>query len=438
MSGPQVTAQGADPLDMPRTRLRPPGAEEPGFALVEVLAAVVVLAVLALAAFSGLSASVRASEDSRARVTAAALAAQELEAYDAVANVPEIEIGSFTRPETVGPRTYEVRTTAAWLPAQAAPANRCAGASTGGRPYVKVSVDVRWPGARSPVRSETLLTPRAGTGPAATASQRVHVIDRNGTSRQGQQVLLIGAGTTTALPTDEFGCVVFADLPDGNYEVRLDTPGHVGVRGTQVDSRMVTVSSAGTPRLVEVLYDRAAAVDVSFAPVTGFTAVPGLAATVVNSGLQPTGQRTQPAASATSTTTAVTSLFPFPSGYQGWLGSCAGADPGAYPGGARAVAPVPPGGSSALITPGGQVTVLTQTQANNGNRTPAGGVAVKASRPGCGESFTFTTGADGYARVLLPFGPWDLAPVTRTVRSSENASYTVTPTSRNLTRIVVQ
>lgn len=325
------------------------------------------------------------------------------------------------------------------MPAQAAPANRCEGASTGGRPYVKVSVDVRWPGARSPVRSETLLTPRAGTGPAATASQRVHVVDRNGTSRQGQQVFLTGGGTTSVLPTDEFGCVVFADLPDGNYEVRLDTPGYVGVRGTQVDSRMVTVSSAGAPRLVEVLYDRAAIVDVSFAPVPGYTPMPGLSATVLNSGLHPLGQRTQVAPSTTSTSTAVPLLFPFASGYQGWLGSCAGADPSAYPGGARAVTPAPPGGASSLASPGGQVTVLTQTQANNGTLSAAGGVQVRASRTdGCVESFTFTTAADGYARVLLPFGPWQLSPTTRTVRSTVDASYTVTPTSRVLSRIVVQ
>ena len=116
-------------------RLRPAQGQDDGFSLVEVLVAVVVLAVMSLAVFSGLVQALGTGSKSRARTVAAAIAAQELEAYDAVAAVPAISEGTWPKTQTVDGQVYTITTTAAWQPAVVvAGADRCAGPGTGGHP----------------------------------------------------------------------------------------------------------------------------------------------------------------------------------------------------------------------------------------------------------------------------------------------------------------
>lgn len=434
---------GVDAPGMVLSRLRRRTADrvagDEGFSLVEVLAAVVVLAVLALAAFSGLLTAARTGGDSRARTTAAALAAQELEAYSAVPKVTDILVGTFPRAETVGPRRYDITTIAAWQPALPATGNRCAGPGTSNYPYMKVTVDVRWRGARSAVRSETLLTPRAGTGPADKATLRVRVIDRNGEGRPNVTMALTGPNSPSVPPTDPYGCTVVPNLPDGTYQVQLNLPNQVGVDGQQVYVRPVVVSSSSGARLVELLYDGVARVDVRFAPVPNFTTLmPNLTATLANSGLPLNGQRSQAWASGmpNATTTRLSSLFPFARGYQGWLGRCPGSDPGLYGAGRPVVATRNDNVATTLLAAGGQAVVRVE-RAGSG----VSGVSVRAARTdGCAESstpFTFTTGTDGYARVLLPFGGWTFTTPGRTPSSAANAQYKVVPGVRATTTFVL-
>ena len=125
-------------------RLRPAQGQDDGFSLVEVLVAVVVLAVMSLAVFSGLVQALGTGSRSKARTVAAAIAAQELELYDAVAAVPTIAEGTWPRTQTVDGQVYTITTTAAWQPAVVVPgADRCAGPGTGGHPYMRVTVAVR-------------------------------------------------------------------------------------------------------------------------------------------------------------------------------------------------------------------------------------------------------------------------------------------------------
>lgn len=404
-------------------RLRPrAGDDEAGFTLVEVLVAVVVLAIMSLAAFSGLVTGVRTSTSSRARTVATALAVQELDAYDAVEVVPSIPVGTTTRNEPVGGRTYAVTTTTTWVSVPVpANADRCAGPGTGTYNYLKVSVLVAGPGGRPSVAQETLLAPRAGTGPAGKVTQRVRVLDRDAVKRNGVPVTLspltAGASPATTLPTGTDGCVLFPGLADGSYRVSVNTPGEVGAGGAQLTTQDVTLVSTATPRLVELLYDRGGSVDVQMPLLTGpeYVRVPRLPVTAVNSGVQPAGRvvRAWVSGGATwpVTTTRASSLFPFLSGYRVFMGACPDSDPTLY------------GLTSPLVTPGPAVAVGSPTPLT----VPGGPVYVDVQRPGtnnwvdgaavdaydsCGGRYRLpgTSASAGseksFLRVQLPLGFW--------------------------------
>lgn len=437
-------AESADVSHMTRTalhRLRPAADEdEDGFTLVEVLVAVVVLAVMSLAAFSGLVTSLRTSTSSRVRTVATALAAQEIDAYDAVELVPSIPVGTTARNEPIGGRTYRITTTTAWVSVPvAASVDRCAGPSTGTYSYLKVSVLVAGPAGTPSVGQETLLAPRAGTGPTGKVTQRVRVLDRTATKRNGVAVTLTpltaGASPVTTLSTGTDGCVLFPGLADGSYRVSTSTLNdEVGVAGSQVASQDVTLSSSATPRLVELLYDRSASIEVAMGVNADYPRVPKLPVTAVNSGVQPAGRVVRTWASGSSalptTTTRAGTLFPFLSGYQVFMGGCPDNDPALYGLTSPVAAPAPAGRAGVptpLTVPAGGAWVSVQT--NDGKLVDGATIDAHDS---CGGHYrlsgsTSSSGSDkGFLRAALPLGFWTFTVVTWS--GGVNPAVTTSPT----------
>ena len=165
--------------------MTPERERETGLTLVEVVVALVVLGILAMATLGILLNTQRTSVDARARVGAANLAAREIDlvrekflASDdgpltvanegVVVNGNPLTGGAVGDPLELDGTQYTVRRSATWN-IMGAGASACEGGSIVDHPALTVEVEVTWPGMGStkPVRSSTILAPERGQGLAA-------------------------------------------------------------------------------------------------------------------------------------------------------------------------------------------------------------------------------------------------------------------------------
>jgi hypothetical protein len=260
-------------------------------------------------------------------------------------------------------------------------------------------------------------------------SVRVKLVNAGGVGLAGRTVNLatLPSGATVpndGVPTDSFGCKVFSGLPSGTYRVTVDAPGFVSVTGVQRYVEDVVADTGQPPPLVTVGYDQAGAVSAGFTAVNGFSAPltsPGLV--LANQGLRPLGAITVEGA------TSRTGLFPFPGGYQAWLGVCRDADP-AFHGGARTTVAVPAGSTTAsnsVSVPSGRLTINLRAPRNPSDRqlTAAPGQALRATNVsttclgGVNQVLELgSTNNSGQLSVLLPYGTWEITAPGGTAASS--------------------
>jgi hypothetical protein len=309
----------------------------------------------------------------------------------------------------------------------------CLGAAAGQNRYLKLSVAVSWPGlgTRQPVRSDTLLTPPAGTG--ATTSVRVRVLNRSGVGVRNATVTL--APTTppmsvTTIVTDNtvgYGCAVFSNLPKGTYTITVNRAGHVTPAGATTHTETVAADPAEPAPVVVVDYDVAGGARLVFSPVTGFvepTTATGMV--LANPGLRPNG-------SLTFATSTADGLYPFDSGYQGWRGMCRDADPSSHNASRTRIAVSSGVASTAApnpqAVPGGrvQVTVRQWTPTNsgvgndNGTWSMLSGATVIATNssgscpdPANPQALTLgVSNSSGVVQALLPYGTWTFRALNR-------------------------
>jgi hypothetical protein len=231
------------------------------------------------------------------------------------------------------------------------------------------------------------------------------------------------AGVSDTATTGTDGCAFFAYQPAGAYTVTLSSGvGKVDGQGSATPVQTVTVKSASTST-VQFVFDTAATLSLTLSPVTaGYTVPAAVPVSLGNTALQPTGVLSY---SGTGSPRTISSLFPYPSGFQAWAGSCSDADQqgvnplgGPYYSGAirdPAIAMTPGGTSNGTI-------VLPSTSLRFRRSTSITNYSVTATHTGSGdagcptaESYVLATGltiptsASGVAvNVSLPYGTWDI------------------------------
>jgi prepilin-type N-terminal cleavage/methylation domain-containing protein len=392
--------------------------DEQGFTLVEVLVSLVLLSIISSGVAYGLIQSSRITGDSRTRVVAANVAAQEIDRVRAVADPLTIETTSFDT--TLNGQDFHVLRSATWEGRDPS-GSPCDGGNSRFLAYKTVSVRVTWDhmGGTKPVRSETVITPSVDSLDPTLSSIAVKIL---GNESQGVETAFVRLTGPTADDqySDEHGCVFFTQLPAGTYTVTAEKTGHVDTARATVATTQVT-TSAGQTTAVQFDYDEATALDVTL-PSGTYPAPASVPVTIGNSGLQPRGTLT---ATGSGTTRAIDSLFPFAGGYQVWAGSCGDADPegtvrtpqgnpGApYHDGGRREAPVSaePGQRAAATVVLAELDVLVTD--DEGDALVGYPVrAVHDPDPDTctsGETYDLgSTDASGYVRVSLPFGTWRL------------------------------
>src|SRR5690606_18237315 len=344
-----------------------------GMSLVELVVAVVVLAIVSTSVLAIILQAQASTVNNRARVAAANLAARELDIVreeftrSAAAPVEVANAGTLTNPNPLAGGTagqplhldgtpYTVVRSVQWN-IMGEGQSACDGGSLVQYPTLGVTVTVTWPnmGSTRPVTSHAALAPRKGSGVPSTSSfVAVHVVDSTGADNPGRAVRVTGSnGEVRIGTTDGSGCAVLTVNPSASgtsYAAQLNDSGYVDIAGTNNPTKDVgTLTPGQLNNSVTFAYDvpgtlRVRIVDPDGNPVPSAEVAGSQVSLVSSSG---GGASSSAAYPVTGTVTEIGGLWP--GTYGGYYGVTA-------PGGGYNTANVAPGGTEDL-----DVTLLLAT-----------------------------------------------------------------------------
>ena len=319
---------------MPRTAAA--GRSDEGVTLVEVMIAMVVFVVGSLSLLGVFAASMSGTFDNRARLTAANLAASDI---DEARSLDYFALAGADYTRTVDGRVYRVVREVATTMSSGADPSTCTGSGSAKQLYKRVStrVETSFRGPARPVRADTLVKAPVFDPTTAVGALSFRVIDRNGAPLPGLPVHAAGVDRTT----DADGCAFFDALLPGAYTATVLRPGSVTVTGASNLTTSVTIAAGQiTPEALRV--DEAVPITATSDVFAGSTRVLGHAL--------PTGLAARLAAPDRATSTKIESAaqavtagapltwnsFPQPGGYDAYLGRCSAtlhtaAEPGTTP-----------------------------------------------------------------------------------------------------------
>jgi prepilin-type N-terminal cleavage/methylation domain-containing protein len=401
-------------------------SDDDGFTLIEVVIAMVVLAIFSAAVGVVLLDGLEVSKAGRQRVAAANLAAREIEiarnqfASSEAAAIALAATGAVSNPNPLSGSSsvvdgvpYTVSRTVQWLPTGNG-ASPCDGGSLVNHPSLRVQVSVTWPnmGFAKPVRSSTLLTPPKGLlGSTTIAFVAMKAVNAAGQGSAGVQMHASGPGGSFVQTTDSAGCAVFQVGAAGTYAVVADMAGWVDQTGAQRAEKSI-VAQVGQLARGEMTYDRGATMDVTLLVEPGYGTPSSLPSVNYMKPNVPLSSARVVVPSA-GLTTQISGLWPSRDGYSAWAGACNDSDPAGLPTNGSREAPVVLGpGQTGAVNARLAPVAITVTETSAG--LPAVGAQVTAISQNCGSVPEGTlslglTDSAGELKSSLPFGDWVLS-----------------------------
>ena len=428
-----------------------------GFAMVELMVAMVVFALLAAGVLAGLNMANATGRGNRLRVVAANLAASQIEAvrnYDVSLLVDGLSCPMWAGPPPCGKTWVEADAFYVEQNVQAvqsdAASSVCDSPSGKKLGYKRITVQVHWDtmGTIPPVRTDTLMTLGANGPDPNKANVAVKVRDRNALPQKAVLVSISPGGVSQQ--TGDDGCVVFANLnPGTTYTTTLNTTGYVNPNGVATPAQSVGPLSAGEVFKVDFDYDQSSQLSLSVNTQDSAYPVPSallkvLPVTLGSTTLWATTDYRQlfldctsagATAGACITPTGTPRQLPdlYPVAYSAWSGACPDADPG------QSSRPAP-----IVLTPGQTVTGAVDTEAIKITTVDQTTSAVVPNTdvyavPSCGSPATYylvgSSDASGNLQVSLPWGGWNLS----TASSGTNATtISLGPSSPQPTNVQVK
>ena len=397
-------------MDSRAGRAAQPGADQ-GISLVEVMVAMGIFVLGSLSLLSVLTSGMHGTFDNRARVTAANLAAADI---DEARSVDYFALTGSPTPteQVVDGRTYRVYREVSTVMSSGGDVSSCVGTGSSKQRYKKVStrVETAFRSGSRPVRADTLVKAPVFDPNSARGAIAFVVRDRNGTPLPG---LAVSAASTT-LTTDARGCVFFDHVLPGSQTVTVTRAGSVKIDGSPTLSTSVTVV-AGQISSGELRVDRVATLMVAarvfgaaapgdFALPTGMTAQLATPTRAVPSRLV--------APQALTGANLTFPVFPEVGGYEAYLGAC-------FP---VVHTASEPGTSPVVELPMSPITVVMTTQNNSMNpgaqdravdvqwQSPSGCAATLTyparSSPACSGPASTSSSSACVVHLAVPAGAW--------------------------------
>lgn len=315
-------------------RRRKSTLEDAGFGLVEMVVAFTVLLLVLVATAELTTNIIGQAATTRAQVAATDLADQaltEIGAEPLSQLMPDVNRILTDSPVTLAGQRFTISQYLTWQNT-GAPHSLCV---TGSPPQVmQATVTVAWGDAHH-LAETTVVNPPYGQ--AQNQDGWLAVLVQSATNPDmppgdvGAVSITVtpqGASPLPVLSPDSAGCL-YQPLAPGTYDVGLSSPSSpafVDNNNSPDPSQQDVTVTQGQATDLSFLYDQAAAVT-----FTGSTPSPplatGMPVTVSNPGMTAGNQVVVPAGSSTSSAGPV-NLFPFPTGYLAWFGSCSSEAPG--------------------------------------------------------------------------------------------------------------
>ena len=413
----------------PFVRLRRRLASDNGFSLIEAVVALSILALVSTSFTYGMNLALRVTRDDRLRQQATHLAERELEIVrnkfqhsDETGQLGVLQAGRVTndaplpggtkgQPLTIDGREFVVERTNS-IQLQGNGESPCDGGGSVDYLTIAVNVAVSWSdsGQTRTVESNTLLTPVKGVeGDVGYIAAKL--TDSAGGGTENVPVLASGPSTSATQYTAADGCAVFMFANAGDYTLELNSPGYVNQEGFQNTEKTATLEK-GKLKVIPFSYEEAATLSVDYATAPGHslpTTLPGL--TLFSSGLPAPGEMHVTGGSDPVT---VDGLWPYPSGYSVWAGTCDQNDPALNTLGLpRPVAVQAEAGESVSMSVDlAPVTVRTVSAGVGIDGVTL--VATPVDPAGCDAAeLTLALGATsggGYLNTSLPAGSWLVEP----------------------------
>lgn len=243
-------------------------ASEAGFAMIEVLASITLLAIVSVGVYTGIDGAGEISGLNKARTVAASLAQEDLDRMRGfrISDLSTLDQSITKTPP--GGITYTVASKGEWVDDSTSGSGD--GCASGGSTlhYLKAVSTVTWPkmGAVQPVRVETLV-PATAAGYGGQGNSGLTIRTQAGDPLTAQSVTATGPGGTTRTgTTSSTGCTFFGFLDAGNYTFSFSRPGYVDPSGANSVSKTVPVNAGGTLGQ-GFLYDQAGQVRATFETV---------------------------------------------------------------------------------------------------------------------------------------------------------------------------
>jgi len=398
-----------------------------GVSLVEVMVAMAIVVVGSLALLSVFASSMSGTFDNRARVTAANLAAADI---DEARSLDYYALGAADYTRTVDDRDYRIVREVATTMSSGADPSTCIGSGSAKQLYKRVStrVETGFRGSARPVRADTLVKAPVFDPTTAVGAVSVSVIDRGGAPLPGLPVHVASVVRTT----DAHGCAVFDALPPGAYTATVQRSGSVTVTGDSTLATSVTVA-AGQIASAVLRIDQAVPITVTsdvfsdMMAVVGFTLPTGLTARLAAPD-RATATKVVSAAQPVTAGAALTwNSFPDPGGYDAYLGPCSPAVHTA----------TEPGTSPTVVLPLSPVEVQVAWADGTGPSLDGEEVTVDWLSPDCSEPLRYTARTSCLlactVRLAVPPGTWRLQVVGR----SGAADVAVSPWTAHIATVLV-
>ena len=400
------------------SRLADPASED-GFTIIEVIVTAVVVVTVMIATFSALESAGRAGSEQRHHSESYAVA-QKDQARLRSLQISQLDGLDQTSSVTSGGTVYTVHSTGRFVNDITGTASCDEGSNTSD--YLSITSTVSWPsiGSRPPTVIKSIVAPPNGSLSDTTGALAVVVRDGAGNGIPGIPLSGTGAGTFSG-STGPTGCILFTDLPEGNYTLTPSTASGVVDPDGKAPAPITTSVVAQSTNTVVLRYDTPGSIKVSFTTRINGSVVPTTADSVVifNTGMTEAatfGTVGTPASSITATP-----LFPFSSPDAVYAGSCTDNNPNpddlANPPAAAAMADV-------NVVKNQTTNATIQLPAlnllvRNGTSSSSPGTAINGARVRITDNFctvngnpvvrTYTTNSSGKLDLPgLPYGTYDI------------------------------